>query len=303
VSRWLALVIAVALWPAVSLASAAPLDIPSITISGGNLPHAVHLAPADADAFRRRINRPPRLKNAPDPSGASYTLTSTYWQDSFTPDKDKGESDDSQVGADATYYPDGGFVLTHVDGKDAWLVIDLRQRAILDRYIRLTLANSINEQPGELQVLSSAARDETFGVQLGSRVLTPAEIATFWSLVAGLAPKDTPKNPDFVPPPAGPHTVWITITLPDGRSVQLVHDAVSGTLVEPVAQEVYAVSQAWLTPILGTYDPTTLGATLGSSIEQQKPAGSQLWWPVMVGGGLLAIGLAVWWQRRQGGRL
>ncbi len=298
-SRWLALLIAVALWSFVSQASAEQIPIPIVVISGGDLPHAVHLAPVDADAFQRRVNRPPHLTDTPSPAGPSFTVTTLYWQLSFLPDTDKGESKSSSVSSDAIYYPDGGYVLEHVDGHDAWTVIDLRQRAILDRYIRVTHDGLAGENPDVLQVLSAFSKDEPLGVQIGTRSLSTAEASTFWSLVSSLKPLDLPPNPDFAPPDKPrPVILWITITTPDGQAIQLLNATVTGTLVEPLAQTVYPVSQNWLAPIIGPYDPTTIGTTLTALVKQNKPAGSQLWWPVMIGGGLLAIGLAVWWQRR-----
>ena len=51
------------------------VSIPEVTISGGRLPGPVSLAPTDADAFRRRINLPPRLEFVPETTGPSYTVT------------------------------------------------------------------------------------------------------------------------------------------------------------------------------------------------------------------------------------
>jgi len=42
--------------------------------------------------------------------------------------------------------------------------------------------------------------------------------------------------------------------------------------------------------------PTTAGEPL--QIEQQEPHGSELWWPVMLGGGAALLGAAVWARRR-----
>ncbi|HEX5367884.1 MAG TPA: hypothetical protein VFY10_00550 [Dehalococcoidia bacterium] len=303
-SRWLALLIAVALWPAISQASAVPIPIPGVVISGGDLPHAVHLAPVDADAFRRRVNRPPHLQDAPAPSGPSYTVSSPYWQISFLPDKDKDESDKSKVAMDATYYPDGGYVLEQADGHDAWIVIDLRQRAILDRYIRITQDGGIGENPDALQVLASFSKDEPLGVQIGSRALDANQASSFWAIASTLKPLDLPPNPDFAPPDEPrPVILWITITTPAGQAIQFLNSTVTGTLVEPLSQTVYPVAKDWLAPILGPYDATTIGTTLTGTIEQHHSTGSHLWWIVMVGGGLLTIGLAALWQRRLGGRV
>jgi hypothetical protein len=58
----LVLLTATAWLPVSATASVAP----GMTISGGDLPHPVRLAAADEDAFRRRINTPPRLDSLPD---------------------------------------------------------------------------------------------------------------------------------------------------------------------------------------------------------------------------------------------
>src|SRR3712207_4504444 len=96
--------------------STASAAIEGVTVSGGDLPHAIRLAPADADAFQRRINTPPELDNAPRTSGPSYTITSTYWDKVL-----RGERDDREPAeADAVYYPQGGYVKARQGGKDVW---------------------------------------------------------------------------------------------------------------------------------------------------------------------------------------
>jgi hypothetical protein len=34
------------------------------------------------------------------------------------------------------------------------------------------------------------------------------------------------------------------------------------------------------------------------AIKHEEPVGSLLWWPVMIGGGLVAIGAAIWLRRK-----
>src|SRR5438552_10868877 len=101
------------------------------TITGGRLPHPVQLTPIDQDAFFRRVNSPPELEHEPRTSGGSYTVSSGYWAMALADGKKGPVSDEAE------YFPDGGYVRGRKSGKDAWIVIDLRQRAILERYIRL----------------------------------------------------------------------------------------------------------------------------------------------------------------------
>jgi hypothetical protein len=282
-------------------------EMPSVTISAGDLEHAVELAPADADAFRRRVNQLPRLEDPPSVAGEPYIVTTSYWAVTVRLEEDEDALDVSVRG---DYYADGGYVRVTLENGDAedsedaegpedvWMVLSLRQRAILDRYIRLANDGLIGETPLTLEVLGAAAATEVFGVQLGTRTLARDETATFWSLISSLTSLDILRNPEFTPPGALPHVVWITVTLPEGRSVRFVYNAVAGTLVEPLSQDVYPVSKDWLSPILGGYDVTTIGTTLTSTIVQEEPPGSLLWWPVMAGGGLVAIGAAVWLRRR-----
>ena len=100
-----------------------PFTIPEVTISGGSLPAPVSLAPTDADAFRRRINLPPRLEFVPQPTGPSFTVTSTYWNDAI--DREDSAEEQLAVDEDATNWPEGGFVLTKLGDVEVWTVLDL----------------------------------------------------------------------------------------------------------------------------------------------------------------------------------
>jgi hypothetical protein len=82
---------------------------------------------------------------------------------------------------------------------------------------------------------------------------------------------------------------WLTVTLVEGRSLR------------------YYYRLGMLTEALGTeqYDARSLGDLMASivpdppaPIAQDEPAGSWLWWPVMAGGGLVAVGAAMWLRRR-----
>src|SRR6185503_5215606 len=101
------------------------------SISGPGFSHSVRLAVTDDYAFFRRINLPPKLEDTPKVSGPSFEITSRYWDEVV-----RGWDSSAGSGADsATYYPQGGFVRARQGGSDVWLVIDLRQQAIINRYI------------------------------------------------------------------------------------------------------------------------------------------------------------------------
>jgi hypothetical protein len=146
------------------------------SISGPGLSHPVRLAVTDDYAFFRRINLPPKLDKEPKVSGPAYEITSRYWDDVV-----RGWDSSAGSGADsATYYPQGGFVHARQDGDDVWLVIDLRQQAILNRYIRLAQKNTLPAIPTLQEVIAASQRDETISVTIGSRQLKPDELTAFW---------------------------------------------------------------------------------------------------------------------------
>jgi hypothetical protein len=255
------------------------------------------LAPADADAFQRRLNQPPKLKDPPDTGGPSYTVTSAYWDVAV-----REEEDDAAVEASAEYFPQGGFVRTRQDGKDVWLVIDLRQRAILDHYILYGTTQRLPQDPDSRRaVLNPSAflvmflayygQGEPIAIQVGDRRLTPDETNAFLSSVAPnlifqLTFLDPPQPPDH----DASSGYWVTITLPEGRSLQYFYNTSTLTLTDALGTETFDLK-------------TSAGGGIPESaevapIEQESPAGSVLWWPVMIGGGVALLTLAIWLQRR-----
>jgi hypothetical protein len=268
----------------VTPASAQEFPIPTVTVSGGDLAQRVRLAPADADAFRRRVNLPPRLDDAPSATGTPYVVTTSYWASAVRLEPDEDFFD---VAVEADYYSEGGFVRVDVAGQDTWMVIDLRQRAILDRYIRLANAGSIGEFPSTLDVLAAAATAEVLSIAAGGESLEPAAAAKLLRDLAEANPMP------FVELPAAPDEddgFWLTITLLEGRTLRYFYDGES--LTEAMGTERYPAAAA-----SGSLDALAPMST--PAIAQEEPAGSALWWPVMVGGGLAALSAALWLQRRR----
>ena len=179
---------------------------------------AVSLAPTDADAFRRRINLPPRIEFVPQPEGPSYTVTTPYWNDAI--DREEGE-ERLLVAEAATYWPDGGYLLTMLGDNEVWTVLDLRQQATLDRYIRLGRSAAIGPRDGNLAVLSAAAATEYVGIDAGVAPLTASERTSFW---AGFG--DTPVSflDPFEPPRPGGDGFWLLLTIADGPGYQYYYD-------------------------------------------------------------------------------
>ncbi|HEX5140553.1 MAG TPA: hypothetical protein VFX19_06400 [Dehalococcoidia bacterium] len=283
-NRWLAPFLTLLVFLVLATPSEAQVDILPVTISGGGLREAVHLAPIDADAFRRRVNLPPRLDNSPDLQGESYVITSPYWNSAVK--REDGAEEKQRVDEAAIYYPDGGFTRTHLGGVEVWIVLDLRQRQIIDTYIGLSKAGQIGPNDGGLSVMRATAADKPIGIDAGGTPLTPEQRDTFWSALG-----DTPATflDPQAPPEAGSDGFWLLFTVPDAHGYQYFYDG--STLTDLLGTERYTV-------------PSVLGAFLHSltpempAIENQEPAGSLLWWPVMIGGGLAAIAAAVWLQRR-----
>jgi hypothetical protein len=139
------------------------------SISGPGFQHPVRLAVTDDYAFFRRINLPPKLDDTPKVTGPSYEITSRYWDDVL-----RGWDSSAGSGADsATYYPQGGFVRAKQGGSDVWLVIDLRQQAIINRYIRLAQKDTLPAAPTLQEVIAASQREEKISVSIGSKQLKP----------------------------------------------------------------------------------------------------------------------------------
>ena len=255
-------------------------------ISGGDLAHSVRMAKTDEDAFRRRLDSPPKLDDRPELSGDGYTVTTTYWDDVLRGSRNDREAADPG----ATYYEDGGFVRARQDGEDVWLALDTRQRAILDRYLNLTRAGLLGERPGILEVLAAASRSENIGVHIGGSLLTDPEWERFW---ASLSVTPSPAFLEQPQRPAGDDGAWLIFSLKEGRSVQVFYDERAGTLTDSFGTEVYTVAPQ---VALAIESPASRG---GSALAiQQEQQGSPLWWLIMIGGGLSCLAVALWLKRR-----
>ena len=278
----LLLLLVLVVWFGGSTANAG-VEIPSILIYLDDFPgNVIHVAPADADAFSRRLSQPPQLPPRPPVSMPYYNLDSTYWDMAL-----RRSPDDPPVLPDGTYYPDGGYVQTVRQDHDVWLVLDLRQRAMLDRYISLGKAGALGPHPGALEVLAKAGGAETISVEIGARPLLADAALAFWRLFDGpslVSFLDPPR------PPTGEGGYWISVTAPEGRILQLFYDPATGSLTDALGTETYR----------GVVPPGALPSPSDGplQIEQQPPQGSKLWWPVMLGGGVVLLAAAVWLRRR-----
>jgi hypothetical protein len=255
-----------------------------ITISGGDLPYPVRLAPADEDAFKRRINSPPRLDNRPErAAGPTYTLASGYWGEILA------RPNRPPIEENATYYPEGGMVRARYGGEDAWLSLDLRQQGILERYIRLGRARAIPQRPGLLSLLTAAQREEDLAIEAGGAALPPDKVGSLWAALA------TAGSPRFLEPPepirVAEKGLWLVFNLQEGRSLQLYFDPGSpATLTDALGSERYTVSPA-LASVLSTIKPAAV------PLGDQTSPGSKAWWVIMAGVGLACLVAAVWLAR------
>lgn len=258
-----------------------------VVLSGGDLPHSVRLARADADAFVRRLGPPPKLDDVPEFSGTGYKIASGYWDDILR----NGRDDRAPAELDAFYFEDGGYVVARQDGRDVWMVLDLRQRAILDRYLSLTRAGTIRPEPGVLEVLTVASRSESIGVEIGGVRLDETQRRNFWPLLA-VGPRATFTDPPQAP--LGARGVWLVFSLQEGRSVQVFYERQAGLFIDSFGSEIYAVS----TPMAMLIDGIVPRSNTGIRVAQESSTGSFAWWLIMGGSGLACIGAAVWLSKR-----
>jgi hypothetical protein len=271
---------------ALVLATRASASAPTgTTIEGGDLPHAVRLAPADEDAFLRRLANPPELRETPPQQIGGYEITSAYW-DAILRDglKDAPPADDKAI-----YYPATGYVKARQGGKDVWLQLDLRQRALLDRYIRVTKAGLVSERPGVLEVLTAASTTEPMAVAIGGVELNSVERnGLFMALLRN-------GKPVFLEPPQPPNRAtlgtWLVFSLSEGRSVSVIYSGPLPNLVDGLGTERYPASPE-VANIINLFGPKT-----PPSIKQEQTRGSNLWWPLMLGGGAALLVVAVWLRR------
>ncbi len=239
------------------------------------------MAPADVDAFMRRINTPPRLDKRPErASGRSYTLTGDYWNTILS------RPGRAPVDAAATYYPEGGIVRASQGGQDAWLALDLRQQAILARYIRLTNEGALSTRPGLLNVLTAAAGEEDLTVEVDGGALTADQVGALWGGLANTGAPQFLDTPD--PPLQDADGYWLVFGLDEGRALQLFYEPGSpGHLTDALGEERYNVSPALASVLDG------IKATPHPIDDKSKP-GSYAWWMIMLGGGILCLGGALW---------
>src|SRR5690606_7728587 len=101
---------------------------------------------------------------------------------------------------------------------DAWMALNLRQRAILDRYIRLFKAGAIGDAPSSIDVLARTAMVEQFGVQAGENVLPLAEATELLARLSEAHPSPILEERE-VPTPDG-DGFWLIVTLVEGRSLR-----------------------------------------------------------------------------------
>lgn len=271
-------------------------------ISGGGLARPVTLAIVDHQAFMRRLDLPPLLQDEPPLRGPSYTVTSPYW-DAAVRDNDETEP---VVDEAATYYPEGGFVRTRQGGKDVWTVLNTAQKAILNRYIRY--APELPVAPSVFDVLRSAGRgNEGIGISIGAVNLAPAERARFWQAALAASPRTMSPAESSALLASEPGSTWIVFNLPEGRAVSMRYAPATGTLYElqeAMAGIAFSVPADWLAPVLGSQPGSGAGSgpLQPMEISQQPGQGSPLWWVLMVGGGAVAIAVAVLIERRLHGR-
>ncbi len=243
------------------------------------------LAPADADAFQRRLNLPSQLEAPPSATPPSFPVTTTYWDSAV--DKDDGEA---AIGEKAEYFPTGGFVRARQDGLDVWLVLDLRQRATLDRYIRFSIEERPQDlRPGALEVVRFASKMESVGLEAGNRRLSESESQSFWEAFDTLAPPPSFNHPAEPPASAEASGYWLTVSLPEGRTQQYFLDTTTGVLTDSLGAESYDMS--------GLVGGALPGSEAALPLEQQEPAGSPLWWLLAAGGGIGLLASAVWLRR------
>ncbi len=261
-----------------------------VTLSDGDLPHAIILPAADADALGRRPERPPTLKDPPPPAAVAYTVSADYWDRAVRGDSMEG----AEVDREATYYPATGLVRARQGDDDVWFQIDLRQRSLLDRYIRLGRSGSLSPAPGVVEVLRAAVESgEVVSVQVGPKTLDAAQTRSFWREAATLSRSEAATSPDLR------DALAVTFGLPEGRAISLFYSPASRVLHEPAGAEAYQTPPDWLLSTLGLRSTDQLLQEYGSAaVPQDSGPGSPLWWPAMVGVAVALLALAAFLDRR-----
>jgi hypothetical protein len=262
-------------------------------ISGGALPYEVRLAPADEDAFMRRLSPPPRLSEPPETTGRAYTVRSPYWSQLMpgTPGV-RGPAGES-----ATYYPEGGYLsAARTDGTTTWLVLDVRQQAILARYVSLGERGLLPSRPAALEVIrASVETGEQVGIQVGGHVLSEEQSARFWRQSIGLPVLPPPGLERLVPretpvavAPLAVGDLPVTLTLAEGRSLHFIYRAQAGRLEDTLGYETYGLSPGWLASVLGQ----DMGSATFGTVPQDEGPGSPLWWLAAMAAAALLLAAA-----------
>jgi hypothetical protein len=260
------------------------------SISGPGFKHAVRLAVTDDYAFFRRINLPPKLEETPKAGGPSYEITSRYWDDVLRGwDSTAGSAADS-----ATYYPQGGYVRARQGGEDVWLVIDLRQQAIINRYIRLAQLDTLPQQPTLQQVIAASQAQEKISVSIGSKQLKGDELTAFWKEFA----RPMTRTDGGGATPRSDRGLWIAFGLEEGRTVHLFYDMQSNRLIDDLGIEAVSVPNDWLAPVLGTDLRPDSPLVAPLAVPHDQPRGGRYWWAIMIAGGLFFLAAAFWAHRK-----
>ena len=271
------LLLVLVVWPAGSSAGAAGETL-SVEIKIVGLPQPLQLAPADVDAFRRRLGPPPVL-TVPAATGEAFEVTSDYWDETL------GSGVNAPlIQPEASYFPAFGVVLVdRPNGEKVYVVLDQRQRALLNRYIRLGRTGAVAPHPGALQVLAAASHSEPVSIVIGSKPVDEPLARLIWAAIDG---KPGFRFLDPPRPPGAATGTWLTFTTAEGRAIQYLYDPESQTLTDALGTEVYSIV------------PLPLDPATPLQLEQQPAQGSKLWWPLMLGGGIALLAAAVWLQRR-----
>jgi hypothetical protein len=189
-----------------------------------------------------------------------------------------------------TYFPIGGIVRARQAGRDAHFVLDLRQRAMLDRYIRVAREGSLSSTPGALQVLAAASLIETIGVDVAGKPFEADGPRGFWSALRSGNPPPVFNDPPR--PPVAATGYWFSVTAPEGRAISYFNDTAQQSLTDALGTETYDARNL---AAIGVLPPSSEEPP---RIAQQAPQGSLLWWPVMLGSGAALLAAAVWLRRR-----
>jgi hypothetical protein len=189
------------------------------------------------------------------------------------------------IDADGSYFLSDGIVKLRQAGRDAYFVLDQRQSAMLSRYIRLARTGSLpSSAPGAFQVLIAAARAELISIELAGSPLPNDAARIVWRSLDDLAAPVAFLDPPS--PPFGSDGYWITFATVEGRSQQYFYEPASQRLTDFLGTETYTVRDM---PLSTVGEPR--------QIEQQEPHGSLVWWPVILGGGVGLLAVAVWLRK------